>query len=160
MSKFALRGRPNNAATTSADHVVDHGLSRRFSAFVLNIATSRQDFQTFSSYLLTLALMKISIRCFLLSTLLSRSVLTQFCYYPGENAQAPDHRPCDQYAQTSLCCPIGWTCFSNKICVVTDASAINNTEPVGRTIRGTCTDPTWNETVCGDFCLSGFQMIS
>jgi hypothetical protein len=84
----------------------------------------------------------------------SQAASGQFCYFPGANAQAFDHRPCDAYAVTSLCCPMGWTCFSNKLCVVTDASAVNQTTAVGTAIRGTCTDPQWNSTVCGNFCLS------
>jgi hypothetical protein len=79
------------------------------------------------------------------------------CYYPGANAVAPNHYPCDGYAVTSLCCPTGWACFSNKLCVVTDANAVNRTVATGTTIRGTCTNPRWNSTVCGDFCLSELQ---
>jgi hypothetical protein len=90
----------------------------------------------------------------LLSILFSQFARSQYCYYPGANAQAQGHRPCDAHAVTSLCCPIGWACFSNKLCVVTDANAVNHTAAAGTSIRGTCTDPRWNSTVCGDFCLS------
>ena len=42
--------------------------------------------------------------------------------------------------------------MSNKICQVTDGRLAQ--AAVGSIRRATCTDPSWNETVCGDFCLS------
>lgn len=75
------------------------------------------------------------------------------CYYPG-GAWAKDQFPCDKYAYTTLCCPTGWTCFSNNLCIATDPSVVSSDLPLGTAIRGTCTNPQWNNTVCGDFCLS------
>jgi hypothetical protein len=75
------------------------------------------------------------------------------CYYPG-GTWAKDQFPCDKYAYTTLCCPTGWTCFSNNLCIVTDPSIISSNLPLGTAIRSTCTNPLWNNTVCGDFCLS------
>src|SRR5580700_6443290 len=75
------------------------------------------------------------------------------CYYPG-GTWAKGHSPCDKYAFTTLCCPTGWTCFSNNLCIVTDPGIISSSLPLGTAIRGTCTNPLWNNTVCGDFCLS------
>jgi len=62
--------------------------------------------------------------------------------------------PCDPYAYIIACCPLGWTCMSNLICVITDPNYSNASFPVGTTIRGTCTNPAWNNTACGDFCLN------
>ncbi|KIV99611.1 uncharacterized protein PV09_08786 [Verruconis gallopava] len=76
-----------------------------------------------------------------------------YCYYPNHNSTAAyDDRPCDPYAETSMCCPNGWTCMSNKLCVVTDDSIAKAS--VGSIERGTCTDPSWNDTICGNFCLN------
>src|ERR1700712_5626528 len=94
-----------------------------------------------------------------ISILFSGFACSQFCYYPGGITSAQGHRPCDEHAFTSLCCPIGWACFSNKLCVVTDANAVNHTAAAGDTIRGTCADPQWNTAVCGDFCLSELQRV-
>ncbi|KAH8657041.1 hypothetical protein BGZ60DRAFT_138330 [Tricladium varicosporioides] len=74
------------------------------------------------------------------------------CYFPG-GSWASDQSPCDPYAFTTLCCPSGWTCFSNNLCIVTDLGAVKNAFPLGTAIRGTCTNPKWNNTACGDFCL-------
>jgi hypothetical protein len=75
------------------------------------------------------------------------------CYFPG-GALASQQSPCDPYAYTTLCCPFGWTCFSNNLCIVTDLGAVNGDFPIGTAIRGTCTNPLWNNSECGDFCLS------
>lgn len=80
------------------------------------------------------------------------------CYFPPEvqgqlGYQATEQRACDAFAETSLCCSLGWTCFSNKLCVVTDEKAVGNLWPLGTALRGTCTNPQWDDTVCGSFCL-------
>merc|ERR1711881_495090 len=76
-----------------------------------------------------------------------------YCYYPGANpSSAQNDRPCDPDAETSMCCPTGWTCMSNKICQVTDGSLAQ--AAVGSIRRATCTDPRWNQDICGDFCLN------
>jgi len=77
------------------------------------------------------------------------------CYYPG-GAWASDQFPCNKYAYTTLCCPTGWTCFSNNLCIATDPSVVSSSLPLGTAIRGTCTNPLWDNTVCGDFCLSKY----
>lgn len=62
------------------------------------------------------------------------------CYYPSKT-WANDSRPCDPHAITTLCCPVGWTCFSNYACVVTDLTVVGSSFPLGTTIRGSCTNP-------------------
>ena len=83
---------------------------------------------------------------------LPRRVLAQ-CYYPG-GAWAGGHVPCDPHAYATLCCPRGWTCFSNNLCVATDPSVILSEIAIGTSYRGACTNPNWNTSACGDFCLS------
>jgi hypothetical protein len=87
------------------------------------------------------------------SSKLFAQVHAQWCYFPGGEDKALQQYPCDPYAYTTLCCPLGWTCFSNNLCVVTDETAVGSAFPVGTALRGTCTNPYWDDTVCGDFCL-------
>ena len=83
------------------------------------------------------------------------------CYFPG-GALALGQYPCDafaytSFADTSFCCPEGWTCFSNSVCVVTYPGTASEGLPIGTSIRGTCTDPSWSNVTCGDFCLGEFS---
>ena len=97
-----------------------------------------------------------------MAILFSRGLITTFwlfytyaeaqCYFPGGDL-APKQSPCNPYAYTTLCCPFGWTCFSNNLCIVTDLGAVNGDFPIGTAIRGTCTNPLWNNSECGGFCL-------
>ena len=75
------------------------------------------------------------------------------CYYPGGDL-ASNHRPCNVHFVTSLCCPQGWTCFDNGLCAVTDTNDLAGVSAVGFASRGACTNPLWDQTACGDFCLS------
>lgn len=74
------------------------------------------------------------------------------CYFPGGN-WAQFQSPCDPHAFTSQCCPQGYACFSNHLCVLTDNSNDNSGSAVGSAIRGTCTNPSWDKDACGTFCL-------
>src|SRR5579871_1570222 len=76
------------------------------------------------------------------------------CYWPTVQIErAYGYYPCDPTAYITTCCPEGWTCYSNSLCVVTDSATANSTYPIGSSMRGTCTNPVWNNAVCGDFCL-------
>jgi len=78
------------------------------------------------------------------------------CYTPVVNGTAQladEQEPCDPYAYISLCCPVGWTCFSNSVCVVTDTSSPDVQDPLGTTTRGGCTNPLWDTASCGNICL-------
>ncbi|KAL2052395.1 hypothetical protein ABVK25_007267 [Lepraria finkii] len=75
------------------------------------------------------------------------------CYLPGGNL-AIDHQPCDPHAFTSLCCQNGWTCLDNGLCIVTDPTTDFVNLSVGSSARGACTNPQWNSTACGSFCLN------
>jgi hypothetical protein len=79
------------------------------------------------------------------------------CYYPSGSVAA-GFSPCDPTAFITQCCPTGWTCFSNSLCVVTDPRTVNSTVSLGTTIRSTCTNPKWNNAICGNFCLSNSNL--
>jgi hypothetical protein len=74
------------------------------------------------------------------------------CYFPS-NETAVGYFPCDPNAYIVQCCPTGWTCYSNGLCAITDPATANATAPVGTSIRGTCTDPKWVNSICGEYCL-------
>jgi hypothetical protein len=75
------------------------------------------------------------------------------CYYPSGQI-AIGYVGCDPTAYMIQCCPTGWTCFSNSLCVITDPASANSTSyPLFSTLRGACTDPEWDNAICGNFCL-------
>ncbi|OIW25214.1 hypothetical protein CONLIGDRAFT_691002 [Coniochaeta ligniaria NRRL 30616] len=74
------------------------------------------------------------------------------CYDP-KGIRAPGYYPCDPTAYITTCCPQGWTCFSNSLCVVTTHSNAFPNLTLGDVVRGTCTNPLWANEICGDYCL-------
>jgi hypothetical protein len=80
----------------------------------------------------------------------ARSEALGQCYTPHGD-YVHDQHPCDDHSQVSSCCPTGWTCFSNNLCIVTSPSV--DSAAIGTTSRGTCTNPSWDEEACGNFCL-------
>ncbi|KAK4175286.1 hypothetical protein QBC36DRAFT_190294 [Triangularia setosa] len=77
------------------------------------------------------------------------------CYFPGE-VHALGYYPCQPFgAEISLCCPQGWTCFSNALCVATTETKSFPNITLGEVQRGACTSPGWNNAVCGGVCLAG-----
>ncbi|CAK7226167.1 hypothetical protein SBRCBS47491_006139 [Sporothrix bragantina] len=76
------------------------------------------------------------------------------CYDPS-GAVAPGYYPCDPTAYITNCCAEGWTCFSNSLCVVTQDSAAFPNLTTGAVERAMCTNPQWNNQICGDFCVTG-----
>ncbi|KAK0739119.1 hypothetical protein B0T21DRAFT_285705 [Apiosordaria backusii] len=77
------------------------------------------------------------------------------CYFPGE-VHALGYYPCQPFgAEISLCCPQGWTCFSNALCIATTETKSFPNITLGEVQRGACTKPGWNNAVCGGVCLTG-----
>ncbi|KAK4201120.1 hypothetical protein QBC40DRAFT_278887 [Triangularia verruculosa] len=77
------------------------------------------------------------------------------CYFPGE-VHALGYYPCQPFgAEISLCCPQGWTCFSNSLCIATTETKSFPNITLGEVQRGACTSPGWNNAVCGGVCLTG-----
>ncbi len=75
------------------------------------------------------------------------------CYYPDHDGQALGFYPCVDSSFIANCCPQGWSCFSNGLCVVTTETASFPNLTLGAVIRGACTNPDWNSNICGDRCL-------
>lgn len=76
------------------------------------------------------------------------------CYTPDGDL-APGYYPCDPTAFITNCCAPGWTCFSNSMCVVTTPSNAYPNLTLGTAERSMCTNPKWNNDICGDFCITG-----
>ncbi|KAK4666135.1 hypothetical protein QC763_406590 [Podospora pseudopauciseta] len=77
------------------------------------------------------------------------------CYFPGE-VHALGYYPCQPFgAEISLCCPQGWTCFSNALCIATTETKSFPNITLGEVQRGACTSPGWNNALCGGVCLTG-----
>lgn len=76
------------------------------------------------------------------------------CYQP-DGKYAPGYYPCDPNAYITNCCPQGYTCYSNSLCVVNSVDQSFPNLTVGTAIRGACTNPRWVNAICGDYCLLG-----
>ncbi|KAK3349370.1 hypothetical protein B0T25DRAFT_240782 [Lasiosphaeria hispida] len=75
------------------------------------------------------------------------------CYYPGGDL-ALGYFPCEiDSTPISSCCPGGWTCFSNALCIATTESDAFPNITLGAVQRGACTNPQWNNNICGSACL-------
>ncbi|KAH7630214.1 hypothetical protein B0T09DRAFT_341247 [Sordaria sp. MPI-SDFR-AT-0083] len=75
------------------------------------------------------------------------------CYFPGGEF-APGYFACQAFnAPVSSCCPAGWTCFSNALCIATTESNSFPNLTLGAVQRGACTNPQWNNNICGSACL-------
>lgn len=92
----------------------------------------------------------------LLPILLSRADPNAPCYFPssGPAAYAPGFFPCipDNVA-VGACCPAGWTCFSDALCIATTPSLSFPNLTYGVVKRAACTNPKWDNSACGSFCL-------
>ena len=92
----------------------------------------------------------------LLPILLSRADPNAPCYFPssGPAALAPGFFPCIPYnAPVGACCPAGWTCYSNALCIATTPSTYFPNQTYGAFRRAACTNPKWDNSACGSFCL-------
>ncbi|OJD10135.1 hypothetical protein AJ78_08727 [Emergomyces pasteurianus Ep9510] len=74
--------------------------------------------------------------------------VSSVCYYRNGNV-TPADVPC-RSSGPSTCCPTGFACLSNNICVNTKT----RNETVGY-IRGSCTDKSWRAGECPGFCIRG-----
>ncbi|KAK3316122.1 hypothetical protein B0H66DRAFT_479806 [Apodospora peruviana] len=90
---------------------------------------------------------------FILSAVAVLAVENAPCYFPG-GEPALGFYPCQAFdAPISSCCPAGWTCFSNALCIATTVSNSFPNLTLGAVQRGACTNPEWNNNICGGACL-------
>lgn len=92
----------------------------------------------------------------LLSILLSRADPNAPCYFPssGPAAYAPGFFPCiPSNVAVGACCPAGWTYFSDALCIATTPSNSFPNLTYGAVKRAACTNPRWDNSACGSFCL-------
>ncbi|GME42784.1 hypothetical protein AC578_1256 [Neofusicoccum parvum] len=61
------------------------------------------------------------------------------CYYP--DGTVSDDVPCDSAAANSACCSSGAYCLGNGLCLAD-----------GLTSRGSCTDESWDDEACTQYC--------
>ncbi|KZL63533.1 hypothetical protein CI238_02888 [Colletotrichum incanum] len=96
----------------------------------------------------------LSLSC-LFFCLLQIATVVARCYFPNGDNVSGDF-PCDQDADDSPCCSVtlGSACLSNKLC----------RGPDGNTVRGSCTDESWNSPDCAHYCMNadrgGTDLIS
>jgi hypothetical protein len=88
-----------------------------------------------------------SFAAYLLIILIVSTLGASQCYWPDGSVDS-DGVPCNSTG-ASACCSAGSQCTSNKLCVVDD--------PVAgwEYYRGSCTDMTWQDPACPDFCDDG-----
>ena len=72
------------------------------------------------------------------------------CYYPSGDG-ALDSTPCLSGA-VSFCCPEGYTCLANKLCLPPESAFGNATF-----LEGTCTDLTFLSPECPSHCAGRFR---
>lgn len=77
------------------------------------------------------------------------AVVRARCWFPDGQTVAAQDVPCHSTGN-STCCGQGWACLSNNICEKTSYAQGAGSQYV----RGSCTDPTWNDANCPNFCDS------
>jgi hypothetical protein len=81
--------------------------------------------------------------------LLSLSLASSLCYFPDGSVASGD-TPCSS-SGNSTCCGRGFACLSNNVCMLTD-QVVGAGPGQSTYIRGSCTDKTWNDSKCPQFC--------
>ncbi|KAI7775021.1 hypothetical protein LA080_007447 [Diaporthe eres] len=75
------------------------------------------------------------------------------CYFANGDL-AEGYYACDVNSPVSYCCPPGYTCSSNELCILTTRSSLEQPDSAPSTVsRGACTEPRWNGNSCGGNCL-------
>ena len=79
---------------------------------------------------------------------------TALCYFPDGVHLAHQNVPCNEGSNESTCCPPGYACLSNNICMKTNSTLVPNIGIASSPyVRGSCTDPKWISVDCPGFCL-------
>lgn len=75
------------------------------------------------------------------------------CYFANGDL-AEGYHTCDVKSPVSSCCPSGYTCSSNELCVLTTRPSLEQPDSAPSTVsRGACTEPRWNGNSCGGNCF-------
>ena len=77
------------------------------------------------------------------------------CYSPNGDLQindVPCNKPSTGAGGVSFCCGRGFTCLSNKVCMLSQDRSTGGVTRVGSAYRASCTDKSWNSTECPSFC--------
>ncbi|KAF2229888.1 hypothetical protein EV356DRAFT_580435 [Viridothelium virens] len=88
---------------------------------------------------------------FLVVAILILQVRT-LCYFPDGQTIASDNFPC-LASGNSTCCEHGYACLSNKLCEFTSFVPLAPYEAHQQYVRGSCTDPSFNDPNCPTFCV-------
>lgn len=72
------------------------------------------------------------------------------CYNPDQSIAIYNNYACNLSANVSVCCSVGSICLDNKICQSGN----------GQTIRGACTDSTWQSSECPQYCVGKSMLLS
>jgi hypothetical protein len=101
--------------------------------------------------LLSTSLMIVLWSCLLSSFFSLPHLAAAKCFFPDGKTVAPQDTPCME--GNSTCCGQGFACLSNNICMLTSyvSGAGSGQSPY---VRGSCTDPTWNDPNCPQFCIT------
>ena len=73
------------------------------------------------------------------------------CYFPDGQTVADGDSACVD-SGNSACCGHGFTCLSNRLCELT--KYVISDPGQSQYVRGSCTDPSWNDPNCPSFCIS------
>ncbi|PNY24999.1 Uncharacterized protein TCAP_05081 [Tolypocladium capitatum] len=71
------------------------------------------------------------------------------CYFPDGSIATQD-TPCRDDTPQSTCCGQGYACLSNNICMAT--GSVPKTLGASAYVRGSCTDKSWRNGACPNFC--------
>lgn len=76
------------------------------------------------------------------------------CYFANGDL-AVGYHTCDVQSPVSSCCPSGYTCSGDALCILTaQPPALEQPGLAPGTVsRGACTEPLWNGSSCGGNCL-------
>lgn len=66
------------------------------------------------------------------------------CYF-ADGTLSNTTFPCNSGGASSTCCPSDTACLENQLCLTDD----------GEVLRGTCSDSSWSDSACPNFCLTG-----
>jgi len=81
------------------------------------------------------------------------SKVSSICYYPDGTATNSD-QPCLSGSEPSWCCGHGFICLDNKMCMATPQQ-LEADHGLAPYVRGSCTDKTWRDGNCPNFCVNG-----